>query len=563
MKRSLSLVLASAMLLTGCAGSQTPVATTAASTTEAGTDAEPATTAADSKTDGVSGTFTGESTGRNGNVKVEVTLDNNTITNVVVTEHSETKNIGTVAAEKLPEAIVEQQSYAVDAVSGATYSSAAIKSAVKNALESAGVDVEAYNIETEHETGKSVEDSADVVVIGGGGAGLAAAVSALQSGADNVIIVEKTGLLGGDTNVNGGIYNTPDEELQSKTEMTDGNKAQIEAALAEEPVNDEHAALQKKVQEEYDAYLASGETGIFDSADWFALQTWNGGDKVANLSLVESLANNAYAGLEWLESLGAVFQDAISQGPGSLYPRTHDTQTGLGAEFIDTYVDCLEKDYADKYKIYFDVTADELLVDDNNAVTGVHGKDAYDNEYTFSAENGVVVATGGFAGNVDMRVKYCQGDKWPDLGKNVGTTGVASDTGDGIVMAEAIGANLVDMDQIQLLHMCSPTKGTTDDNSAKDKGVKQIIFVNKEGNRFVAEDGRRDDICVAVLKQTDGMSMPSRAGMETVMQHWMNSLPTTELPIQRKSSRVTCLSAILWKTLPSRLALIQKTSKRL
>ncbi|MGN1389681.1 MAG: flavocytochrome c, partial [Bulleidia sp.] len=312
-------------------------------------------------------------------------------------------------------------------------------------------------------------------------------------------------LLGGDTNVNGGIYNTPDEDLQSKTEMTDGNKALIEAALAEEPVSEEHAALQEKVKEEYEAYLASGETGIFDSADWFALQTWNGGDKVADLTLVENMADNAYDGLEWLESLGATFKDEISQGPGSLYPRTHDTETGLGAEFINTYSSYLTSNYGDNWKVYYNVAADELEVDDSGAVYAVHGTDSYGNEYTFTAENGIVLATGGFAGNVEMRVKYCQGDKWPDLGENVGCTGVESDTGDGIVMAEAIGANLVDMDQIQLLHMCSPTKGTTDDNSAKDKGVSQIIFVNQEGNRFTAEDGRRDDICKAVLEQTNGI----------------------------------------------------------
>jgi fumarate reductase flavoprotein subunit len=285
--------------------------------------------------------------------------------------------------------------------------------------------------------------------------------------------------------------------------MTDGNKALIEAALAEEPVSDEHAALQKQVQEDYDAYLASGETGIFDSAAWYALQTWNGGDKVANLSLVQTMADNAFSAYEWLISLGGTFKDTISQGPGSLYPRTHDTETGLGAEFVDTYVNYLDANYPDQYTIYYGTEATELVLDDAGNCVAVKGEDKNNNTYTFTAENGIVLATGGFAGNVEMRVEYCQSEKWPDLGKNVGTTGVVSDTGDGILMAKAIGANLVDMDQIQLLHMCNPTNGTTDDNSAKDKGVSSIIFVNQEGNRFVAEDERRDTICLAVLQQTD------------------------------------------------------------
>ena len=153
--------------------------------------------------------------------------------------------------------------------------------------------------------------------------------------------------------------------------MTDGNKQLIETALAETTVSDEHAAQQAKVKEEYEDYLASGDTGIFDSADWYALQTWNGGDKVANLSLVEYLAVNAYAGYQWLEDLGVTFKDAISQGPGSLYPRTHDTTTGLGAEFVDTYATYLQNNYGDNWKVYCGVTADELIVD-----TVVYGKTA-------------------------------------------------------------------------------------------------------------------------------------------------------------------------------------------
>ena len=488
--KKLRALLVAALFLAGCASGSTS-STTATASAASGS--------------GVSGTFEGTATGRNGSVVVNVTLEDGTITNVEIAESSETQNIGTVAQEEIAAAIVENQSTKVDSISGATLTSAAVKNAVKDALTTAGVNTDDYASEVTYEEGQTYEYEADVVVVGGGGAGLAAAASAVQAGAKSVIVVEKTGILGGDTNVNGGIYNTPDSDLQSKTEMTDGNKALIEAALAEEPVSDEHAALQAKVQEDYDAYLASGETGIFDSANWFALQTWNGGDKVAKLELVESLANNAYDGLEWLESMGATFKDSISQGPGSLYPRTHDTESGLGAEFINTYVSYLNANYADNWSVYYNVTADEIETDENGAVTAIHGTDNHDNDYTFKANNGIVLATGGFAGNVEMRVKYAQGEKWPDLGENVGCTGVASDTGDGIIMAEAIGANLVDMDQIQLLHMCSPTKGTTDDNSAKDKGVAEIIFVNQEGNRFTAEDGRRDDISKAVLEQTDGI----------------------------------------------------------
>ena len=450
------------------------------------------------------GVYTGTAAGRNGDVTVEVTLSDDAITDIKVTDSHETDNIGTVVQEKLPQAILAAQSVNVDVMSGATFTSRAIKNAVTAALTEAG-ELEKYQAEVEKSEGGEIADEATVVVVGGGGAGMAAAISALQNGAEKVIIVEKTDILGGDTNVNGGIYNTPDAELQDKNPMTDGNRSLVEAAIAEAPVSDEHAALQAQVAADYEAYKASGNTGTFDSVAWYALQTWNGGDKVANLALVETMAEHALTDYNWLKELGGVFKDTISQGPGSLYPRTHDTLTGIGAEFINTYEKYLAANYEGKYEIYYGVTADTLLQNENGAVTGVSGTDAENNTYTFTADNGVVLATGGFAGNVEMRVQYCQGEKWPNLGKDVGCTGVASDTGDGIRMASAIGANLVDMDQIQLLHTCSPKYGTTEDNSDKGKSVASVIFTNKNGERFIAEDGRRDTICIAVLDQPDAI----------------------------------------------------------
>ena len=454
---------------------------------------------AESAPDGV---YHGTSFGRNGNIDVDVTIEGGAIADITVMSHTETDNIGTVAVEQMPQRIVEAQSTAVDGLSGATFTSNGIKRAVESALSEAGI--EGFNAEPERITGQSYEVEADVVVVGGGGAGLAAAVSALQNGAESVVVVEKTDILGGDTNVNGGIYNTPDAEMQDAVEMTDGQKSLVEAAIAEEPVSDEHAALIEAVKADWEAYLASGNTGIFDSANWFALQTWNGGDKVAKLDLVQNMADNAYEGYEWLQSLGQEFKPTISQGPGSLFPRTHDTPSGIGAEFINTYIKYLGENYVDQVQFCYGVTAEELVLTDGVCNT-VKGTDKDGNAYTFTAKGGVVLATGGFAGNVEMRVEYCQSEKWPDLGKNVGCTGVASDTGDGILMAKAIGANLIDMDQIQLLHTCSPKYGTTEDNSDKGKSVDSIIFVNKAGERFVAEDERRDTICLAVLEQEDAL----------------------------------------------------------
>ena len=124
------------------------------------------------------------------------------------------------------------------------------------------------------------------------------------------------------------------------------------------------------------------------------------------------MADNAYEGYEWLQSLGQEFKPTISQGPGSLFPRTHDTPSGIGAEFINTYIKYLGENYVDQVQFCYGVTAEELVLTDGVCNT-VKGTDKDGNAYTFTAKGGVVLATGGFAGNVEMRVEYCQSEKWP------------------------------------------------------------------------------------------------------------------------------------------------------
>ena len=138
------------------------------------------------------GVYHGTSFGRNGNIDVDVTLSGGAITDVTVTAHTETDNIGTVAVEQMPQRIVEADSIAVDSMSGATFTSNGIKRAVESALTEAGIDVEPFKVEPEKVTGQSFDIEADVVVVGGGGAGLAAAVSALQNGAESVVVIAKS-----------------------------------------------------------------------------------------------------------------------------------------------------------------------------------------------------------------------------------------------------------------------------------------------------------------------------------------------------------------------------------
>lgn len=519
MKKKLS-CMASVMLaasLTACSGGGQEAATAAPETTapqETTTEAAAEeTTAAEAEGGLTAGTYTASKNGMNGQLTVEVVTDDSSIVSVTVTENQETPGIGsplvdgekegTIPTLSIPAAIVENQSIAVDAVTGATITSAAIKSAVEDCLTQAGANVDDWKTEVAKEPGKEIEMEADVIVVGGGGAGLAAAISASENGA-KVIVVEKNGAVGGDTLVCGAIYNNPDEALQSKVEMSDAVKKTLEAGIGVEPVDEAHKELIDTVSKEWKQHQADGKTTLFDSDAWFTLQTYNGGDNVADLDLVKVLCDNAAAGYEWIQGLGMEFNDTIGQGAGSLWQRTHTSTKPMGTGFISTYVENIAAD--ENVEMITSTTATKLVQDDTGRVVGVEAEDVNGNTYKFQASKGVVLAAGGFAANSKMVSEYNTTGKWNDLSKVPTTNRFSCSQGDGIIMAQEIGAALYQMEEIQLLYLGNVKDGGLTKYPARCvNGTDQEIFINKNGERFVKEDGRRDEICLQVLAQPDAM----------------------------------------------------------
>jgi flavocytochrome c len=407
---------------------------------------------------GAEAEYTASAAGNNGDVTVVVKVQGKRITQVKVVKQSETVGIADAAIARIPAAIVKGQTLAVDTVSGATHSSKAILEATEKCLAQAGFDVVALKGKKGEAKASpaSAEKTADVIIVGGGGAGLAAAVSASNQGA-SVIVIEKMGAVGGNTLVCGGIYNCPDPALQKPE-------------------------------------------GIEDSPEFYAKQTWEGGDKVANKALVDVLCYNAYDGLQWIKSLGLKFSDKITQGAGSLYRRTHVCLEPMGSGYIRVYMANLSAKKG--VEILVSTKGESLIKDASGKVVGVNATAADGGKLTLHAKKSVIIATGGFSANVEMRQKYNTSGKWPILGPDIMTTNRPGATGDGIVMAQAIGADLVDMEQIQLLYLGNPKNGSMTRYTPRClSGTDKIIFVNKEGNRFVREDGRRDEICCALLKQ--------------------------------------------------------------
>jgi len=442
------------------------------------------------------GTYEGEADGFHGKIKVKVTVTETAITDIKV-EHTETEGLGDKAVEEIVEMVKTNTSLKVDAVTGATYSSKGIIEAITAALKAAGADVEKLKAKeiASGETKGDVVKTADVIIIGGGGAGLAAAVSAHQNGA-KVIVVEKMSRLGGNTMISGSAYNAADPKRQSAITMTAPEKQTVENIIAGTYEDALVKTWQETLKKEWTEYLASGKTTLFDSPSLHKLQTYLGGDKKGTPELIDVFADNAYPAVEWLESLGMEFKDYVFTVLGGLWNRAHKPVKPLGTGFMETYENYLEKNKAD-IEVILDTTAKEFIVKDG-AVVGVvaEGKNG---KVTLNATKGVVLATGGFGANVEMRNKY-NTELWPDL-TDVKTTNHTGATGDGIVMAEAVNAKLVGMEYIQLLPMGDPVTGSLSGNI--EQGVQNRIFVNKEGERFVDEGARRDTMTKALMEQTD------------------------------------------------------------
>ena len=441
------------------------------------------------------GTYVGTGNGRNGILKVEVTFDENAAIDAKVVESVETAGIGDTPIAQIPAKFVETQSLNLDVVSGATLTSNAILAAIADAATQAGADVEAMKTADVAAAAAEKKDETldtDVVVVGAGGAGLAAAVSAEAKGA-KVIVLEKTAAVGGNTLRAGGWYNSADPERQKGLELTAAQRTTIENMLAKEPHDEKMAELQAKLAEEWAAYNAENATYLFDSTTFHALQTYDGGDYKGNIDVITKFTEEAPVTLAWLESLGMETNPTMTMCVGALWQRSHSVvnNTNVGYGYIHALDEAARATGNITYM--FETAATELITDDQGRVTGVKATDVNGNTYTVNAAKGVILATGGFGGDL-KKVQEIR----PDIPESIRTTSIAACTGDGIWMAQAIGADTVDLDQIQLYPLASAVDGST---GYAMVGPTTAMYVNPKGERYVNENERRDVLAAAAFAQ--------------------------------------------------------------
>lgn len=446
----------------------------------------------------VPGTYEAVQYGNNDYLHVQVTFDESHIVSVEVPQHSETQFMGAEAIKRISKDIVDYQTLNVDSISGATITSNALKQAVTDCVKQAGADPALLQAVVPPKGEKKAEvtvENADVIVVGSGGAGLAAAVTAAEAG-KSVIVLEKMPIIGGNTLRCASAYNSADPERQAKLEMTAVLKQTVEKAISEEPANEDHAQLMADVKAKYEEYLASGTASLFDCPEWHALQTYNGGDKVGDVKLIRKYAENTLDSLNWMIELGMPVTDKVSQGAGALWQRTHQVTAPAGTGMINPlYNKCVELNVP----IVTSMKAESLLVQDGKVI-GVNATDEFGSEYQYMAAFGVILATGGYSNNKEMRQ-----ESNPALTPDMVSTNQPGATGDGIIMAVAIGAGTTGMNYVQVYPLATPVTGALQGRARKMSGLDDVIDVNKEGLRFVNEDARRDDFVAAIKKQTDGL----------------------------------------------------------
>ncbi|QKF07341.1 flavocytochrome c [Berryella wangjianweii] len=400
------------------------------------------------------GTYTASMKGHNAPFDVNVTFTEEALTAIDVSSAQESLGVGASALDDISKQIVEYQSLDIDTMTGATVSSMAIKSGVEQCASDAGA---AKALAKAPGPADEVESAytADVCVIGAGGSGLTAAISAAQNGA-KVIVVEKCGITGGSTNVSEGALNAVDPERQQKQ-------------------------------------------GIDDSIDTFYEATFKGGHEEGTPELVHYLVDNALDSVHWMESIGVKFKDKVGAATGSMGERSHYPATPSGNTYIRAFR-AYVAEHADQIKILHETQVKSLTVE-GGAVTGLEAVHRGSTPVSVKAKS-VIVATGGFGANVEYRQKVNTG-VWSDvkLDEAIGCTNIKPCAqGEGLALAEAAGAQLVGLPDIQL-HPCG-TPGTGLMEDIRTSG-RNRIFVNKSGERFVNEGAKRDELCKAIFAQPE------------------------------------------------------------
>lgn len=534
------------------------------------------------------GTYEGTAAGYNGDVVLSVTFTEDAIEAIEVVSSVETEHVGDVAYDILFPQIIEYTSTGIDGVSGATFTSRAVFGAVNAAAEQAGCDVAALQVGAKpfsYEAQDAIEVTHDVVIVGAGGAGIAAAAQAAQNG-DTVLVIETNAEVGGNTLVSGGQYQSvmpylvwdpedPDattgvgfdgntyDKVKSVQGCIDELKAILEwneeefdadyykdheyvagdmKELSKHGVHADYLPVLKELKAEIQAYLdwaqpqldagvPENQLTLFSTLNLHIFQTYYGGLRQSadgsewiygDIDLVTQFIVDGQELKPWLEEMGSTFvEDTQPTLIGALWYRENEF---IGAE-VDTDGDGEAESYGGRWGTYFvapmneflsaneaneimlRTTAESLITDDTGRVIGVKATRYDGTEVTAYATKGVILATGGYAANIDMVLDtnvYWSSEYLTEATK---TTNRSSLTGSGIDMAVEVGAATTGMGFTQLM----PISWVDNGNLAFGGGNYAVYINPTTGKRFVDEGSERDVLSLAEFE--NGMEVNGTKGV--------------------------------------------------
>lgn len=383
------------------------------------------------------GTYEAEGTGIGGAVKVAVTVSETAIEKVEVLAHSETAGICDPAIERIPAAIAEKQSLAVDTVAGATITSKAILSAAEAALTAAGADIDALKTPVAEEVaeGRTIEKTVDVVVLGAGGAGVAAAIEAVDAGA-SVALLEKMPQIGGTTATSQGMIGAYESKFTKELGVH---------YTFEEMYGNLMSNASYRLDPELTAVTIekSGET-----IDWMA----------------DRLGMNFY---DVIVGYGPLQMMHLVEGAGGAMKTA--METALAGSSVD---------------LMLETRATEILMNEDGSVRGVKATCGADTVIVYA--KAVVVATGGYANNPELTARLDP--------EKAGTWGIGfpGATGDGIIMASNVGAALTHtgdmmcvLKDYEIMSEHNGTSATANVSSFISRNNTVLLAAN--GKRFVDE----------------------------------------------------------------------------
>ncbi len=532
------------------------------------------------------GEYSASAEGYIGTVTVKVTFDKEKITDIKIESQNETEHVGDVAFDIMIPEMLKANGAGVDGVSGATFSTRALRNAVISAAEKAScTNLDAFkSAKVKHEKQAPVKVIYDVVIVGAGGAGIAAAAQAAQLG-NTVLIIEKNAAMGGNTLVSGGQYQSvmpylvwdpknPDAttgvyafngQTYDKVKSVQGcikelkmilnwNESDFDSdfykeheyvagdaeELSKHGVHQEYLPVLKALKSEIKEYLdwaqpkldagiPENQLALFSTLNLHIFQTYYGGlrqssDKsqwiYGDVNLVKQFIESAQGLKEWLEAMGSEFHEDTQQTLiGALWYRENEF---IGAK-VDTDGDGQKEDYKGRWGTFFVAPANEFLkanpknqimlrtnvkelLTEGSRVVGVKAVRYDGTEINAYAAKGVILATGGYAANLTKVVE--ENIYWsPEyLSTKTKTTNRSSLQGDGVTMAQKIGADATGMGFTQLM----PISWVDNGNLAFGGGNYACWINPNTGHRFVDEGSERDVLSLAEFR--NGMEYKGAKG---------------------------------------------------